>query len=132
MCVIYRIYICAFVEIPRWILIFLVRVYKRFVSPLSVGACRYYPSCSEYAMWLLKFDNPFLAAFKSLARILTCNQLFSGGIAYPQATLSFQNIIFTPKNVKYWFVPSTNKAFLGIMGVFKKTYTMRVYIIKSL
>lgn len=128
----YGIYSCVFVEIPRWILIFLVRVYKRFVSPLSVGACRYYPSCSEYTMWLLKFDNPFLAAFKSLTRILTCNQLFRGGTAYPQATLSFQNIIFEPKNVKYWFVPNANIGFLGIMGVFKKTFTMRVYIIKSL
>lgn len=128
----YRIYSCVFVEIPRWILIFLVKVYKRFISPLSVGACRYYPSCSEYTMWLLKFDNPFLAAFKSLTRILTCNQLFRGGIAYPQVTLSFQNIIFEPKNVKYWFVPNANIGFLGIMGVFKKTFTMRVYIIKSL
>ncbi|TLD96634.1 membrane protein insertion efficiency factor YidD [Helicobacter jaachi] len=110
----------------------LVRFYQKFLSPLTMGACRYYPSCSMYALWLLQFENPLLAVFKIMYRILRCNQLFAGGIAYPLVRLKLKNIVFEPKSVKYWLVPSTNVNFLDIISPFDKTYTMRVYIIKSL
>ncbi|HOI83489.1 MAG TPA: membrane protein insertion efficiency factor YidD, partial [Campylobacterales bacterium] len=28
-----------------------VHFYQKFLSPITVGSCRYYPSCSEYAIW---------------------------------------------------------------------------------
>lgn len=128
--------VCSlFVHCPRFMFIAMVRGYQRVISPLSKGACRYYPSCSEYALWLLRFENPFVAVLKSCARVLACNQLFCGGIDYPQVTLRFKNVVFEqkfePESVKYWLVPSANVAFLDIMGVFKETFTARVYIIKS-
>ncbi|WP_289181071.1 hypothetical protein, partial [Helicobacter japonicus] len=83
-------------------------------------------------LWLLMFDNPFYALGKSFMRILRCNQLFAGGIAYPQAKILFKNIVFVPKKVKYWFVPTTNTSFLDIINAFNQTYIVRVYIIKSL
>lgn len=116
----------------RWICILCVRFYQKYLSPLTIGACRYYPSCSEYTLWLLMFDNPFYALGKSFMRILRCNQLFAGGIAYPQAKILFKNIVFVPKKVKYWFVPTTNTSFLDIINAFNQTYIVRVYIIKSL
>ncbi len=118
--------------IVRCALIQAVRFYQKCLSPLSVGACRYYPSCSDYTLWLLRFDNPLKASVKSIQRILSCNQFFEGGVAYPQAYLEFKDIAFMPKDVKYWFVPNTNTRFLDIICVLKKTYKMRVYIIKTL
>ena len=113
------------------VFIWSVRFYQKYLSAFSVGACRYYPSCSQYTLWLLYFDNPFLALFKSFLRILRCHQCFMGGIAYPRAKICFQNIIFAPKKVKYWFVPTTNASFLDIIPIFHKIYYLQVYIVKS-
>jgi len=56
----------------------------QYISKFTPASCRYYPTCSEYAKWLFKFDNQALATLKSAKRIATCNQLFSGGIDYPK------------------------------------------------
>lgn len=116
----------------NFILICFVRFYQKYLSFLTTGACRYYPSCSQYAIWLLHFDNPFLAICKSCARILRCNQYFSGGISYPQVSIHIRGVIFMPKKITYWFVPIKNTKFLGIIPVLYKTYSVKVYIIKSL
>lgn len=115
----------------RLVFIAIVRLYQKFFSPLSVGACRFYPSCSEYALWLLRFDTFPSAICKIVFRILNCNQFFKGGIVYPVVSIKFQNLIFAPKWVEYWFVPTEKVSFLDIIPVPKKTYTIRVYIIKS-
>lgn len=57
--------------------------YKRFISPLNPPSCRFYPTCSDYAAICFRFHNPFFATIKMIIRILKCNQLFQGGIAYP-------------------------------------------------
>ena len=92
--------------------------YKRYISPLNPPACRFYPTCSEYAALCFRFDNPPLALFKSLTRILKCNQLFSGGISYPRIALDtrpFSHHIplqsppnknaFFKQNIAFWLVP---------------------------
>lgn len=58
--------------------------YQKFISPLKPPCCRYYPTCSNYAQICFKFENPLIAAFKSIARIIKCNQIFRGGIEYPR------------------------------------------------
>ena len=62
----------------------IIHAYRKVISPISPGNCRYYPSCSEYA--LIQFDTrPWWIAFPmSLIRILRCNQLFEGGFDYPK------------------------------------------------
>jgi len=57
----------------------LLRVYKRFISPLLPPACRYNPSCSEYAMQSFQKHTFFRALWLSVYRILRCNPLFPGG-----------------------------------------------------
>ena len=92
--------------------------YKRYISPLNPPACRFYPTCSEYAALCFRFDNPPLALFKSLTRLLKCNQLFNGGISYPRIALDTRpfshhiplqsppnkNAIFK-QNIAFWLVP---------------------------
>lgn len=86
--------------------LFAIKSYQRYLSPLLGTNCRYYPSCSEYAKQAYLFQNPFIATLKTLGRILSCNQLFRGGIAYPSASLSLQIYVFKPCLVKYWLIPN--------------------------
>ena len=53
--------------------------YQRFVSPLTVPACRFYPSCSEYALQAIKRHGPWRGLWLSLRRILKCHPFHPGG-----------------------------------------------------
>ncbi|RDU58915.1 membrane protein insertion efficiency factor YidD [Helicobacter marmotae] len=118
-------------QIISYVCIGAIKCYQKYLSPLTRGACRYYPSCSQYALWLFYFDKPLFAFIKSCLRLLRCNQLFAGGIAYPKVRLCLRHITFTPKKVEYWLIPTTNRSFLDIMPPFDKAYNLQVYIIKS-
>ncbi|MCK4420208.1 membrane protein insertion efficiency factor YidD [candidate division WOR-3 bacterium] len=56
-----------------------IRFYSRYISPLFPRRCRYYPSCSSYAV--LAFEKKgFLKGFLlSVWRILRCNPFSPGG-----------------------------------------------------
>ncbi len=56
-----------------------IRFYKKFVSPLLPDACRFYPTCSEYARECFEHFSPFKAAYFSLRRILRCHPFNAGG-----------------------------------------------------
>ena len=53
--------------------------YQRFVSPLTVPACRFYPSCSEYSLQAIKRYGPWRGLRLSLCRILKCHPFHPGG-----------------------------------------------------
>jgi len=92
----------------------LIRAYQYFISPILGANCRYYPTCSEYAILEFENDNFFRAFFKSIFRILRCNQLFKGGIDYPIIKKDIKPI-YMKKEVKYWLIPlknSKNKFYL--------------------
>lgn len=62
----------------NFIAIYFVRFYQKFISPVLPGSCRFYPSCSQYAIECFKVF-PFHRAFlKSAWRILRCNPLSKG------------------------------------------------------
>lgn len=90
----------------------IIDIYQRYISRfIAPNKCRYFPSCSEYAKELYRFDNPLKATLKTLARVLSCNQLFPGGISYPQITIKptkINTIIINPKYFTYWFVPTSS------------------------
>jgi putative membrane protein insertion efficiency factor len=56
----------------------------QYFTKFTPSSCRYYPTCSEYARWLFLFDTPISATLKTSKRVLSCNQLFIGGIDYPK------------------------------------------------
>lgn len=98
-----------------------VRFYQKFISPVTIGSCRYHPSCSEYAVWQFETNGFLRAFFASILRILRCNKLFSGGIEYP--TAKFEK----PKNtlqkteqnseIKYFFIPQKNGSYLAVKRI---------------
>ncbi|WP_448583674.1 membrane protein insertion efficiency factor YidD [Thermocrinis sp.] len=63
--------------------IHLIKFWQRFVSPLYPPSCRYYPSCSNYAIMAIEKYGFVRGSFKALLRILRCNPFFKGGVDYP-------------------------------------------------
>ncbi len=61
------------------ILIALIRVYQRLVSPLLPPSCRFTPSCSEYAAQALHEHGPWRGAWLGLRRLLRCHPWNPGG-----------------------------------------------------
>ena len=64
-------------------LITLIRLYQRFISPMLGETCRFYPSCSEYAVMSLKKYGVIHGLFKAALRLIKCHPFHPGGIDYP-------------------------------------------------
>ena len=64
----------------------LIRGYQRFVSPLLLPACRFYPSCSEYAIQAIRHYGVGRGLAKAVWRLLRCNPLSRGGVDLPVST----------------------------------------------
>lgn len=60
-----------------------IEFYRRYISPLTPPSCRFYPTCSEYAILAIKKYGPFKGFFKAVWRILRCNPFSKGGIDMP-------------------------------------------------
>ena len=61
------------------ILIAVLLAYRRWVSPLLPPACRYVPSCSEYAIESVKRKGALRGTALALWRLLRCHPLARGG-----------------------------------------------------
>ena len=57
----------------------LVRAYQLAVSPWLPPACRFYPSCSRYAMEALREHGALRGAWLALRRLLKCHPFHPGG-----------------------------------------------------
>ena len=94
-------------SIFRKIFLKLLWFYQKFLTYFSFGSCRYYPTCSEYAK--IHFENSKIstAFYHTFIRILTCNQLFDGGIDYPVIKkVDFCHKKLELQKIKYWLVPN--------------------------
>lgn len=70
------------VRFIREICLLPIRFYKRFISPLTGPHCKYYPTCSQYAMDAVRKHGIFYGGALALWRILRCNPWSKGGIDY--------------------------------------------------
>ena len=102
-----------------------IRAYQ-YVSALIPGKCRYYPTCSEYAAWQFTFNAPHKALLASALRIARCNQLFPGGIDYPQVLYRPNISILSPElnrcygkiTMIYWLIPSPKEGYYYVVKDF--------------
>ncbi len=87
------------------VLIFL-DIYQKFFTLIGYGSCRYYPTCSEYAKWQFEENNFFKAIYYTIKRVLSCNQLFDGGIDYPivKKNLNCNRVCACNQDKKLFFV----------------------------
>jgi putative membrane protein insertion efficiency factor len=58
--------------------------YQRWVSPLLPPACRYWPTCSEYARLAIERRGLVRGSVAALGRLLRCQPLAAGGIDPPR------------------------------------------------
>ncbi|HVR42965.1 MAG TPA: membrane protein insertion efficiency factor YidD [Thermoanaerobaculia bacterium] len=63
----------------RNLLIGLLRLYKRVISPLLPPACRFEPTCSVYAMEAISRYGPLRGSWIALRRLVRCHPLNPGG-----------------------------------------------------
>lgn len=63
----------------RWLLIAAVRGYQIVLSPLLPASCRYYPSCSAYAIEALQKHGAIRGGWLALRRIGRCHPFRPGG-----------------------------------------------------
>ena len=61
-------------------LLFPIRFYQNCISPFTPPACRYTPTCSQYAVEAIKKHGPFKGSWLAFKRILRCNPW--GGSGY--------------------------------------------------
>lgn len=63
----------------RTLLVLLVRGYQVAISPLLPPACRYYPTCSHYAVEALERHGAWRGGWLALRRVLRCHPFRPGG-----------------------------------------------------
>jgi hypothetical protein len=57
-----------------------IRTYQTLLRPLLIGACKFCPTCSEYAIEALRVHGPWRGGSLALRRVLRCHPLSPGGI----------------------------------------------------
>ena len=61
------------------ILIYLIKFYQIYVSPLKRTKCPYIPTCSEYGLEAIEKHGALKGSLLAIWRILRCNPFSSGG-----------------------------------------------------
>ncbi|MBE7028019.1 MAG: membrane protein insertion efficiency factor YidD [Ruminococcaceae bacterium] len=61
------------------ILIGLIRFYRKYISPLKAPSCKFYPTCSQYAIDAIEKKGILLGLILAVWRILRCNPFSRGG-----------------------------------------------------
>jgi putative membrane protein insertion efficiency factor len=56
-----------------------IAAYQRFVSPAFPRRCKYYPTCSAYAVEAIRTVGPVRGLILAAWRLLRCNPLSHGG-----------------------------------------------------
>ena len=57
----------------RWLLRGLIRGYQLFISPLLGPRCRFYPTCSNYALEAIETHGALKGSWLALRRLLRCH-----------------------------------------------------------
>lgn len=66
-------------RLPRNVLITLIRGYQQVLSPLFPPTCKFYPSCSHYAITALSTYGFMRGGWLALKRVVRCNPFSNGG-----------------------------------------------------
>ena len=61
------------------LIIKIIRFYQKKISPLFGPRCRYYPTCSQYAVEAVERFGAFKGSILAVLRLLRCNPFFPGG-----------------------------------------------------
>jgi putative membrane protein insertion efficiency factor len=68
-----------------------IRLYQLFVSPLTPGSCRYWPSCSAYGMTAIARHGPWKGGWLTFRRILRCHPWADHGFDPVPGTVDYDD-----------------------------------------
>ena len=63
----------------KHLLIGMIRFYRQYISPYKPASCRFYPTCSAYALEAIEKKGALKGGFMTLKRILKCHPFHEGG-----------------------------------------------------
>jgi putative membrane protein insertion efficiency factor len=63
----------------KYVLIGLLKLYRLLISPLYGNVCRYYPSCSAYALRAVQVHGAARGSWLAVCRLLRCHPWARGG-----------------------------------------------------
>jgi len=63
--------------------VFLIKIYKRCISPALGARCRFYPSCSQYSLEVFQKYGAAKGLSKTAIRICKCHPFHQGGVDLP-------------------------------------------------
>ena len=61
------------------ILVYMINIYRNYLSHLKLQSCRFHPTCSEYAAGAIEKNGVVKGLLASAKRILRCHPFSSGG-----------------------------------------------------
>jgi hypothetical protein len=62
------------------LLIKMIQFYRKYLSPMKTApTCKYYPTCSAYALEAIEIHGAFFGTLLAVWRILRCNPFSKGG-----------------------------------------------------
>lgn len=61
------------------LLVGVVKAYQLILSPMLGQQCRFYPTCSQYAIEAIRKHGAFLGAYFTVRRLLRCHPWHAGG-----------------------------------------------------
>lgn len=68
------------VRLPARGVLLLLRLYQRFISPMTPPTCRFYPSCSQYAVIAVTRHGVLRGSWLAGRRLLRCHPWNPGGV----------------------------------------------------
>jgi len=80
------------VSAVRGVVLAPIRFYQRFVSPALPSRCRYYPTCSQYAVEAIRRYGVLRGLVLAGWRLLRCNPWSHGGVDHPEDQTLFRKI----------------------------------------
>jgi len=72
--------IAAVLLAPRNAAVLVLRAYRAVISPLYGDVCRYYPSCSAYALQAIQQHGVIVGSVLAIRRIVRCHPWAAGGV----------------------------------------------------
>lgn len=74
----------------KYLFIALIRFYQKFISPLKAPSCRFYPTCSSYAVEAIGRFGVLKGGYLAARRILKCHPFHAGGLDPVPREFSFR------------------------------------------
>ncbi|MBO8155110.1 MAG: membrane protein insertion efficiency factor YidD [Bacillaceae bacterium] len=63
----------------KYIFIWMIRFYRKFISPMKPPSCRFQPTCSQYGLEAIQRFGAIKGGYLTIKRILKCHPFHPGG-----------------------------------------------------